>query len=170
MVQAQANILQVKSVWLTNPMMPSNQWNSTMIYATQPETQDEQELACLDTIILANIKQQQDVCKHIGNAGKAKNVPTGNMWPSNEHQSTSKNPATQAAPSRQTYPPQNLVPNPTQQQQYQFALPIEDPKAIQNVVQHSLDGMVTLTQRELYTITPNIRKHIKEQVMLNRKW
>jgi hypothetical protein len=31
-----------------------------------------------------------------------------------------------------------------------------------------LDGTVTLTQRELYAITPAVRKHIKDQVMTHR--
>jgi hypothetical protein len=39
---------------------------------------------------------------------------------------------------------------------------------VQDVINQSLEETITISQRELYAIAPEVRKHIKEQVMTHQ--
>lgn len=93
--------------------------------------------------------------------GKAKNAPAALKQTPNPTK-----PSSQPTPMQPSVPSSPSPVNPAQQ--YRFASPIEDPKAVQEVIQQSLQGTVTLMQRELYAIAPDVRKHIKEQVTTHR--
>lgn len=101
---------------------------------------------------MATARRQDEIRKKIGNVQKGKNIP-------NTTTTGTQRPAVQIPAAA---PPANPA------TQYRFSSAIEDLKAVQDVIQRSLEGTVTLTQRELYAIAPDIRKHIKEQVTTHR--
>ena len=49
--------------------------------------------------------------------------------------------------------------------QFRYVTPIEDPSLIKKIAQQSLDLLITMTARELLSVSLNIRRHIKEQLM-----
>jgi hypothetical protein len=46
--------------------------------------------------------------------------------------------------------------------QYRYVTPIEDPALIKKIAQQSLDTSITISTRELLSVAPDIRRHIKE--------
>jgi hypothetical protein len=172
-VQAQANILEVVSYQQPASTLPNAPPTPPMSYSSSYVSQDEQELATLEAVALATMKRQEEVCKRIGAAGKSKNSPPApKRSPNTPNSSQTASANSPSQPPSQSIPPlkptSNNIPPTSQQQQYRFSSAIEDPKAVQNVMERSLDGTVTLTQRELYAIAPEVRKRIKEQVTTHR--
>jgi hypothetical protein len=125
-----------------------------MPFSTSSNSQDKEEIRRLEAVALAALKRQEEIRKRGGNTGKPRNSPK----PTPALHSMPPNPV--------TIPPSSS--SSSSQPQFRFTSPIEDPKAVQNVIERSLDGTVTLTQRELYAITPDVRKHMKEQVTTHR--
>ncbi|KAF5355070.1 hypothetical protein D9756_005756 [Leucocoprinus leucothites] len=175
-VPAQANILEVypsRSIASSPSYTPVT---SSMPYSTSHTSQDEEELARLEAIALATMKRQDEIRRRSGNAGKARNAPlTPKSTPTvpnpsqNAPATSSTSPPSKPPHTSNSAPPKPSTPDPhTQGQQYRFAAPIEDPKTVRDVIQRSLDGPVTLTQRELYAIAPEVRRHIKEQITTHR--
>ena len=52
--------------------------------------------------------------------------------------------------------------------QFRYVTPIEDPTLIKKIAQQSLDLPITMTTRELLSVSPDIRRHIKEQLITRR--
>lgn len=52
--------------------------------------------------------------------------------------------------------------------QFRYVTPIEDPSLIKKIAQQSLELPITMTTRELLSVSPDIRRHIKEQLMTKR--
>jgi hypothetical protein len=52
--------------------------------------------------------------------------------------------------------------------QFRYVTPIEDPSLIKKIAQQSLDLPITMTTRELLSVAPDVRRHIKEQLMTKR--
>lgn len=50
------------------------------------------------------------------------------------------------------------------QPQYRYTMPIEDPTDIQKVLQQAMEGTVTLTNKELFSIAPEVWKQAKDQL------
>jgi hypothetical protein len=170
---AQANLLEV--VPTQQPALSNSDISSTspMPYSTSYVSQDEAELATLEAVALATMKRQEEVRKRIGGTGKSKNIPAAPKRSPELSQSSPANsppqPNPQMSPSSKSTPNHTPMPSSTSQQpQYRFSSAVEDPRAIKNVIERSLDGTVTLTQRELYAIAPEVRKHIKDQVTTHR--
>jgi hypothetical protein len=46
--------------------------------------------------------------------------------------------------------------------QYRYSTPVEDPAVVLKVVNHALDVPISITQRELLSISPEARKQYKE--------
>jgi hypothetical protein len=59
-------------------------------------------------------------------------------------------------------PMQNKTP------QFKYSTPIEDEAIVKKVAQQALDTQVTLTAREILSIAPDVRKHIKDQITTKR--
>lgn len=142
--QALANIIEVAP--------RTNDGPSSFEHSVLALRQDEDELEHLEAVALATARRQEEIRKKLGNVHKGKNAPN---VPNTGNQRSSNSVPTPA-------PPANTAP------QYRFSSAIEDPKAIHDVIQRSLEGTITLTQRELYAIAPDVRKHIKDQVTTHR--
>lgn len=52
--------------------------------------------------------------------------------------------------------------------QYRYVTPIEDPALIKKIAQQSLDSSITISTRELLSVAPDIRRHIKDQLITKR--
>ncbi|KAJ3555385.1 hypothetical protein NP233_g12224 [Leucocoprinus birnbaumii] len=172
----QANLFQVDSsasIASTNSYAPIS---SSMPFSTSQPSEDDVELARLEAIALATMKRQEEIRKRAGNAGKAKSAPVPpkpKQDTPNPSQNASANPPFNPS-SKATSPPKSSTSYPsvpdshTQGQQYRFAAPIENPQTVQDVIKRSLEGSVTISQRELLAIAPEVRKHLKEQVTTHR--
>ncbi|KAF9440557.1 hypothetical protein P691DRAFT_767597 [Macrolepiota fuliginosa MF-IS2] len=148
-IHAQANILEVSPAGSATPGSFISTVRPTAPYTSFPISQDENEL--------------EEVRKRIGNAGKAKNVPV-NLAPIPKVPTKAPHVSPQTVPAP-NFPTKNpIAESSSLQPQYQFMSPIEDPKTLQNIIQCSMNGTVTLMQKELYAITPDVRKHVKEQL------
>ena len=73
------------------------------------------------------------------------------------------------APKTKPLPPNNDITkkNPPQPQ-YKYVVPIEDTKAVSNVLTRTLDSNITISQRELLSIAPEVRKQLKELTTAKR--
>jgi len=52
--------------------------------------------------------------------------------------------------------------------QFRYHTPIEDPATISKVANQALNGSITLPIRDLLSISPDVRRHIKEQIVTKR--
>ena len=52
--------------------------------------------------------------------------------------------------------------------QYRYVTPIEDPALIKKIAQQSLDSSITISTRKLLSVAPDIRRHIKDQLITKR--
>ena len=52
--------------------------------------------------------------------------------------------------------------------QYRYVTPIEDPALIKKIAQQTLDTSITISTRELLSVAPDIRRHIKDQLITKR--
>lgn len=52
--------------------------------------------------------------------------------------------------------------------QYRYVTPIEDPALVKKIAQQSLDSPITISTRELLSVAPDIRRHIKDQLITKR--
>ena len=48
--------------------------------------------------------------------------------------------------------------------QFKYVTPIQDPSLVVKVAQKLLDVPITITMKELLSISPEVRKHVKEQI------
>ncbi|KAF9537747.1 hypothetical protein CPC08DRAFT_651632, partial [Agrocybe pediades] len=60
------------------------------------------------------------------------------------------------------------TPNTASAPQYKYSTPIEDAKLINNVLNRALDVPITLTNRELLALAPDVRKQVKELITTKR--
>lgn len=135
--QAQANILEISVPQSATPNGPVMPYTSSMPYITFPTSQDEEELARLKAVTLANLKWQE-IRKCIGTEERAKNPPANPNYPSNTSNEPQNipsiltlQPPSQMSPIIKTSPTKApSVESTSHQPQYHFFTPIEDPKAI----------------------------------------
>lgn len=80
--------------------------------------------------------------------------------------STAKATPSQSAPAPA---PKPSAPNPStpaaptkSQPQYRYQAPIEDPGIVQTVLTRALDSTITISNRELFALAPDVRRQIKE--------
>ena len=52
--------------------------------------------------------------------------------------------------------------------QYRYVSPIEDPTLIKKIANQTLDLPITMSTRELFSVSPEIRRHIKDQLITKR--
>ena len=74
------------------------------------------------------------------------------------------------APRPKPLPPNNDITKKTSPQpQYKYVVPIEDSQDAANVLSRTLDSNITITQRELLSIAPDVRKQLKELTTAKRQ-
>ncbi|KAF9441236.1 hypothetical protein P691DRAFT_791846 [Macrolepiota fuliginosa MF-IS2] len=125
-----------------------------------PTIQDEEELHLLNTVAVAALKWQEEICKWLGPTGKPRDPP-GATTCSSSKQSTPGNANTGVWPAPANIPPTSPSP---QQPQYCFSTPIEDMAAVQNVTQQGLDTTFPISVREFLAASPDAQKLVKDQV------
>ena len=52
--------------------------------------------------------------------------------------------------------------------QYRYVSPIEDPTLIKKIANQTLDLPITMSTRELFSVSPEIRRHVKDQLITKR--
>ncbi|KAF9440054.1 hypothetical protein P691DRAFT_174155 [Macrolepiota fuliginosa MF-IS2] len=102
------------------------------------------------------LKHAEELCKWVNNAVKGLNMSGATT------QATAPKTSTNLLPKNSSPPPVMNAP------QFCYTTPAEDPTIIQKVIEKGLDSTVTLTQRELFAITPDVCCYVKEQV--TTKW
>ncbi|KAF4621494.1 hypothetical protein D9613_001245 [Agrocybe pediades] len=71
-------------------------------------------------------------------------------------------------PKPQEAAPPKQAPSSTSQPQFKYATPIEDSKLVTGVLDRALDAPITITNRELLALAPDIRKQVKELITTKR--
>jgi hypothetical protein len=146
----QTNIIEAEPI--TSPaVLPATA--STQFHAT---TDANNELRILDAVTVGALKRQEEICAH---------ARTGT---SKQKGNSTNAPAAPKSTTAPASPTSNSQPIPSSQPQFHYSTPIEDPAITQNVIQRSLDTPFSITLRELYSTSPDIRKFIKDQVTTRR--
>jgi hypothetical protein len=95
----------------------------------------------------------------------SKPAPSGNPTPTAPNRTQVPKPAAPTADSRPAstpaFRPGQSTP-PTTQPQYRYQSPIEDPTIAKSIVDRALDTTISLTQRELLAISPDLRRQLKD--------
>jgi hypothetical protein len=110
-------------------------------------------------------KAPDSILKHPDQAGAAKenqSSATGPSAPVSRITVSTPVITTTAARSIPTTAVKNTAATDTSGLQYHYSTPVEDPAVILKVVNRALDVPVSITQRELLSISPEARKQYKE--------
>jgi hypothetical protein len=114
-------------------------------------------------------KAPDSILKHPDQAGAAKENQSSTASPSAlVSHITISTPVITASTSRNipTTAIKNTAASDTSGLQYHYSTPIEDPAIVLKVVNHALDIPISITQRELLSISPEVRKQYKELTMM----
>jgi hypothetical protein len=110
-------------------------------------------------------KAPDSILKHSDQAGAAKENQSSAAGPSAPvSHITVSTPVitTTAARHIPTAAVKNTAAADTSGPQYRYSTPVKDPAVVLKVVNHALDVPVSITQRELLSISPEARKQYKE--------
>ena len=118
-----------------------------------------EEIGMLESLIASTQKKVDETKKRIAKSGP-----------------TTRSSARQEALSpKQAYPKASISkeipatqPSGVPAPQFRYHTPIEDPSLISKVANQALDGSITLRFRDLLSISPDVRRHIKEQIVTKR--
>ncbi len=111
---------------------------------------------------------------------KAYDTPAAVLTPSRDAPPhMSKDPPPVSAPTSAAITPPKAAPAPAPRinrnpfisnttPQYTYHTPIESPQTVSDVLEQSLDSTVTLTNRQLMAVAPEVRKALKEQIATRR--
>ncbi|KAL5532503.1 hypothetical protein ACEPAF_6073 [Sanghuangporus sanghuang] len=146
----------------------SHQAGPAYAYSHDEEDQDEQENYDIERLeILINEAKKKA-------AGGRRTKPDGVEIPRVQpHKKAQAKP--QPAPPSGARPSTRSLQSPQQdditrksQPQYKYVVPIEDSSAVSNVLTRTLDTPITISQRELLSIAPDVRKQMKELTTAKR--
>ena len=129
----------------------SKQGNDTL----QMSSREEEELQVLENLVATTQKKIDNARKKYGPARQDKEGMTTRSKAQNTQQDKATTPHTPEKPQR---------PEP----QFRYVTPIEDPALIAKVSKQSLDASITISTRELLSIAPDVRRHIKDQLITKR--
>jgi hypothetical protein len=118
-------------------------------------SEEEQELQILENLV-ATTQQKIDMAKKRVAAKTGKETP-GNT--KSKPQNNQKTVEIEVQPAERS-----TRPDP----QYRYVTPIEDPALIKKIAQQTLDTSITISTRELLSVVPDIRRHIKDQLVTKR--
>jgi hypothetical protein len=116
-------------------------------------------------------KAPESILKHPDQAGAAKENQSSAAGPSAPvSRSTISTPiiTTTTARNIPTAAVKNTTTSDTSGPQYHYSTPAEDPAIVVKVVNHALDIPISITQRELLSIFPEVRKQYKELTTTRR--
>ena len=116
--------------------------------ATEREVE---ELRVLESLVASTQKKIEETKKKVGGATKGKTVNRGRDNLGNNNQ-----PANKPAEQSRNEP------------QFKYQTPIEDPSLVKTVAKQALDAAVTMTTRELLSISPDVRRHVKDLLTAKR--
>lgn len=116
---------------------------------------DVEELQTLENLVAST---QRRINETKGKLNAAKNRPNT--------RSVSQKEAEERPQATDKEQAKNSMPNRTHQ--YRYTTPIENERTIKKVAEQTMDTPVTLTTREILSIAPEVRKHIKEQITTKR--
>lgn len=109
--------------------------------------------------VLLNEAKKKTANNRRGKQEAAKDRPKAREKQSAAQPSTSS----QVAPTPPRAPkPNDITKAPPVQPQFKFISGIEDPAIVKSVIDRSLDAPVTISQRELLALAPDVRKKIKD--------
>jgi hypothetical protein len=118
-------------------------------------SEEEQELQILENLV-ATTQQKIDTAKKRVAAKIGKETP-GNT--KSKPQNNQKTVEIEVQPAESS-----MCPDP----QYRYVTLIEDPALIKKIAQQTLDTPITISTRELLSMAPDIRRHIKDQLATKR--
>jgi hypothetical protein len=101
-------------------------------------------------------KAPESILKQPDHAGVTKGTNPSTAGPATLSRTTI------AAPTVTLLTVKNTATADTSGPQYRYSTPIEDPAIVLKVVSHALDVPISITQRELLSISPEARKQYKE--------
>jgi hypothetical protein len=112
-------------------------------------------------------KAPESILKHPDQAGAAKENQSSAAGPSApvSHITVSTPVITASAKNIITAAAKNTTASNTSGLQYHYSTPVEDPAIVLKVVNRALNVPVSITQRELLSISPEARKQYKELTM-----
>ena len=165
------NIVKVIS---TTPLSLTSDIPSQEVCTSEVSSADLEELRLLDTVAVSILKQADTIRKQISKASKAKSTSYPATWAAVKAGKASLNPIVTLpalAPQQLSLPSQPpTVPttNHSSTNCTWWHSKIEEPEVIQHVIDKSLESPVTLTQRELYAILPDIHQYLKDNITTRR--
>lgn len=115
-----------------------------------PTKREEEELEVLENLVASTQKKIDTTRKRMENGR------------------TTRNNITPQTRTPQDRPAQSKDVTSSPEPQFRYITPIENPDLIKKVAQSTLDVPITLSSRELLSISPDVRKYIKEQITTKR--
>ena len=125
----------------------------------QPTEREIEEISMLESLIASTQKKVDETRKKFAKSGPTTRSST------RQEALAPKQPIPSARNSNEgsgTQPTGESAP------QFRYHTPIEDSKTIAKVANQVLDGSVTLPIRDLLSISPDVRRYIKEQIVTKR--
>src|SRR5580704_12327609 len=147
--------------------LDSNKVSSNIVEITEEEDEDEysvltireiEELPMLETVLANTQKKVEDTKKKM--AAKNKEDTSARSKANNSKDKEI------IEPKKNTTADKNTSNHSTPQ--YKYITPIEDVKVVKDIVTRALDANITLSNRELLAIAPDVRKQIKDQISTKR--
>jgi len=117
-----------------------------------PTEREVEELQMLESLIATTQKKVEETKKKITRSG-----PTTRSFTCQEEQV----PKQPVLTTRTNEKPTSASPAP----QFRYHTPIEDSALIAKVAKQALDVQITLPIRDILSISPDVRRHIKDQIM-----
>jgi len=159
---------------LTTPLSLTSDILSQEVCTSEVSPADLEELRLLDTVAISTLKQADTIRKQISKASKAKSTSYPATRATVKAGKASLNPiVTLPASAPQQLSPSSQSPtvpttNHSSTTHTQWRSNIEEPEVIQHIINKSLESPVTLTQRELYAISPDICQYLKDNITTRR--
>ena len=168
--RASANVHSVNIIEEASSDADSADAVATLMHEAADDSDDELglEIEQLE-VLLGEVKRKANAGRRMKFDGVEIPVKTGPPGRAAQKAPLSRTNEPKPAPRTKPLPPNNDITkrNP-QQPQYKYVVPIEDSKAASNVLSRTLDANITLTQRELLSIAPEVRKQLKELTTAKR--
>jgi hypothetical protein len=142
--------------------------------AQQALEQKKKKQVCFDGVEMPPMRKEKapdSILRHPDQAGAAKENQSSAAGPSAPvSRITVSTPiiTTTAARNIPTAAVKNTAATDTSGPQYRYSTPVEDPAVVLKVVNHALDVPISITQRELLSISPEVRKQYKELTTTRR--
>ena len=122
---------------------------------TSMTAREKEELQILENLVVTTQKKIDSTKKKYG---AAKQVNDGKATRSKTQADTPEKGTTAQAGDKASRP----------EPQFRYITPIEDPTLVKKIADQSLETAITISTRELLSVAPEIRRHIKDQLVTKR--